>query len=314
MTSLGHNEPDIMDIQDKIGYVDTGPIPSSLPSSQPIIVSNAHLTIKEPKPQRQVWMENKRPQPILVKKATPVTTLPEPKAPLASLKPTVSFTPSTKGKEKEGKSDELKDMMVSKLYELADMLKSMNMDQESVRPRPTASTSDPARFIRRKSVPSNKPPDLRRNLKSAESMFQHPQEPYYPHYYLPPTSQHYYPYYPEESEDGVDELDKVDDLHLEDEDQYYHAYYPYYPYPHFDYEEDPRLPRHRYGPRRKSLGNLYEEHYYPTLQRKSSKNNLRRRQPTLDPRYDYPPHTTAAPMTPRYRYPPYYSSPNGYYV
>ncbi|KAI8380424.1 hypothetical protein EDC96DRAFT_570391 [Choanephora cucurbitarum] len=309
MTSLEHSEPDIMDIQDKIGYVDTGPIPSSLPSSQPIIVSNAHLTIKEPKPQRQVWMENKRPQPILIKKATPVepTTLPEPKAPLASLKPTVSFTPSTKGKEN---SDELKDMMVSKLYELADMLKSMNMDQESVKPRPTASTSDPARFIRRKSVPYIKPPDLRRSLKSAESMFQHPQEPYYPHYYPPPTSQHYYPYYPYSAEESeVDELDNVDDPHLEDEDPYYHGYYPYYPYPHFDYEEDPRLPRHRYGPRRKSLGNLYEEHYYPTLQRKSSKSNLRRRQPTIDPRYDYPPHTT-----PRYRYPSYYSSPNGYYV
>ncbi|KAI8386919.1 hypothetical protein BD560DRAFT_430854 [Blakeslea trispora] len=306
MTSLEHHEPDIIDIQDRLGYLDTGPVLSSLPSNSHTIASNAHLTIKEPKPQRQVWLENKR---LLAKRTTPIDSV---HTTPSSSKPTVSFTPSTKGKEvAEETSDELKEMMVSKLYELADMLKSMNMDQEFAKPRPK---SNPARLIRRKSV--------QLNTKQGRSKgTDHPQESYGPpqrSYHYPPipsTSQPYYLYYPysaEENEDSqaVEELDSLDDLHLEEEDHYYHGYYPY-PHHYFDYEE-PRLSRaYHYGPRRKSLGNLYEEqHYYPSLQRKSSKNSLWRRQPMIDPRYDYLP-----PPPPRYRCSPsYYSSPNGYYV
>ncbi|GAN09977.1 hypothetical protein MAM1_0308d09510 [Mucor ambiguus] len=55
------NEADIIDIQDKLGYVDTGPIQQrqakatrNQPSYTPAVSSTSHIILKEPIPQRQV--------------------------------------------------------------------------------------------------------------------------------------------------------------------------------------------------------------------------------------------------------------------
>ncbi|KAI8047128.1 uncharacterized protein B0P05DRAFT_566774 [Gilbertella persicaria] len=229
MSTLKQNEPDIIDIQDKIGYVDTGPMPITALNNtehKPTIATNAHLTIKEPKPTRQIHVFEK-PPPILKKKPS-----------------------LTKGKEKSPQNrDEIKEMMVSKLYELADMLQSLQIEGT---PQPTASTSEPQSYPLRRRHSQSKFQTYTNNPEEEE---EEEEEAYYPYYPPPPIIYDHARFMPSQA------------YYYQDEPQQAADYY-------------------RLRPRRKSYGNIHDEHqhhYY--LQRKGS----RRRQRMIDPRYDYPP-------------------------
>lgn len=373
-------QDEMIDIQDKIGYVDTGPISSRQQQQQPIkttVVSSStsHLTIKEPKPQNQVHIllnKHHRTKPPEIQQENKVsfhsTTKPilkrsnsiEQPSSSSSLSPlNVSQQQRTmKGKERQvppsvsqdpassslpsvymtQNRDELKDMMVSKLYELADMLKSLKIDEHhspSQMPRPTPSKSDPAynphyqyqpllrrkpskvRFVARQpQYPS--PPDhqQRQNYNKSADHVQNYQEPTnvhnhrsnnaYPNMRYNNNNDGYYnppsSYYPPQQ--------------LEEEpydDYYYHQEDPYSientPIDYYMIQPPPPQQYYERG-RRKSFGHFHEG---ASLHRKSSRSNLRRsRQPVMfDARYDsYPSHQQA--YAPSY-YPHQYSPNDGYF-
>jgi hypothetical protein len=374
-------QDDMIDIQDKIGYVDTGPIPQQQQQQQQqqtmkntvVSSSTSHLTIKEPKPQSQVhilWNKHHQTKPPEIQQESKVsfhsTTKPIIKKSNSiehissssyTLNPlNVSQQQRTmKGKERQPSAiqdtassspplayitqnrDEIKDMMVSKLYELADMLKSLNIDEQrssQVAPPPpklTPSRSDPAYnhhyyqyqpVLRRKPskpryIPPHppqytSPPDHQHRLsynKSADHAMNY-QEPTTVHNHRSSstypttnttryTNDGYYnpPYYPPPQP----EEDPYDNYYYHPEDPYDRENTPidYYMIP------PPPPPQQYYErPRRKSFGHFHEG---SSLQRKGSRSNLRRsRQPVMfDARYESYPYPPA--------YYPHQYSPNGSY-
>jgi hypothetical protein len=374
------SQDDIIDIQDKIGYVDTGP---TLQQQQPVkntVVSSStsHLTIKEPRPQSQVHiLLNKHHHPSkpsetqqenkvsfhsttkpIIKKSNSIENITSSSSTTATIANPMngSQPPRTiKGKERQtpltaakgpdtspveytGQNrDEIKDMMVSKLYELADMLKSLNIDEQrssQVIPRLTPSKSDPAY-----SYPYQYQPALPRKPIKTRYIPHHPQYPSPPdhqhrqsynksadpamNYQEPttvrnhrsstayPTTRYadaYYntPYYPPHLPPAQTEEDLYDAYYYDPEDSYdmentsrnYYMVPPPLPPPQPYYDR----------PRRKSFGHFPEG----SLHRKSSRGNLRRsRQPVMfDGHYEPYPHQQAYP--PAY-YPHQYSPNDSYY-
>ncbi|KAI7887634.1 uncharacterized protein EV154DRAFT_520258 [Mucor mucedo] len=321
MSSHEPNETDI-DIQDRMGYVDTGPsqrnngnnISNNNSNSnnnghhKVATSSSAHLVIKEPKPQRQVNLptatsstEKKRatfkPE-IQTRRSNSIDLLTVPTSqnvPTFNLPSTPNYyqdsrpppaPPAMRVNYQEEHIDrpnreEIKDMMVSKLYELADMLKSLNIEDEvNYRPRPTPSKSDPSQQDRRyPKVKMGNSPDEQPTRRS----------PYQPR-------RDYYSYY-----DGPAAYDYP-------QEDYYYAPPPL----------PPVVPQQRQGyrPRRKSYGNLREEENINRLTRNNSRGNMRQRM--YDARYeayqDVPPPPQPQPQpTNRHYYQPRHYSPDNYY-
>lgn len=314
------NDLDIIEFQDRVGYVDTGiSQPATLAYATPV---SSHIILKEPKPQKQVpIIDKKRSQQEALKTYQPklssaetksleqatsseqvyqqptanVTSMyhspqltyqplksePEPSNPPKSTyrhrktpehlyQPIVNpdYQPQRhkrvpdnhhhyyqeqdmtyKGKERVTntyqQNREIKELMVNKLYELAEMISHINIDDHDEPPRPSPSKSDPPPYYHQ--------PTLRR--KSSRPFI------------VPSPEDHHY-YYPYSHED------------------YYNYYY-----------DEPVVPRQR----RKSIGGNYNEEHY-TLRRKGSRGNMKRpiaRQQHSPPQhYQYP-----------YYYPPYHHDP-----
>lgn len=320
MSSHEPNETDI-DIQDRMGYVDTGPSQRNNGNTisnnnsngnsnnnghhKVATSSSAHLVIKEPKPQRQVNIpittpgEKKRatfkPE-IQTRRSNSIDLLTVPTSqnvPSFNLPSTPNYyqdnrpppAPSTMRMSyheeplERPNREEIKDMMVSKLYELADMLKDFNIEDEpNYRPRPIPSKSDPSQQDRR--YFKNKTGNFPEEQPPRRSPYQQRRD-YYPYYDGPP------PMYDYPQED---------------------YYYPAPPLP-------PVVPQQRQGyrPRRKSYGNLREEENSNRLTRNNSRGNMRQRM--YDTRYDT--YQDAPPPQPqptnRHFYQPRHYSPDNYY-
>ncbi|KAI9480735.1 MAG: hypothetical protein EXX96DRAFT_563976 [Benjaminiella poitrasii] len=202
MSPEKQDEIDIIDIQDKMGYVDTGLLqnastPQNRKQQPPQIVfsDNSHLNLKEPRPQKhvQIFVDNhrnatfdyrtKEAQQEIKGSSTHDSLEPLPSSstlPSQSVKKDIPISQQQqqqsmpenriKGKEKlntdeynynkpaskaryrtsESESDdsstELKDKVVTKLYEIADMLKSLNIieNQQRIKKRRSTSSLSPS--------------------------------------------------------------------------------------------------------------------------------------------------------------------------
>ncbi|KAG2231508.1 hypothetical protein BDF21DRAFT_405423 [Thamnidium elegans] len=305
-----NNNSDMIDMQDKMGYVDTGPTPQP-PNApyQPVATStSAHLIIKEPKPQRQlnIPIEPK-------KKLNGYNNKPEPVEPTVrtekNAEKRVAYEPTEKS-PRYANREEIKEMMVHKLRELADMLNSLNIDEPTTTaygPRPTPSKSDPQQQIKRRpSKGKNPSPENNRHVYNKSLEYNEPiytHRPYYTYYDHPPPQ-------PRQHQQQQQEV-------IYNDDDYYQREEPYTT-PYFQPQSSTYVPR----PRRKSYSNLRDEEQqqHARLVRKTSRNNLTRHahartpQVTYDPRYDsYQPDMVPPPIRyhPSYYHPAY--SPDDYY-
>ncbi|GAA5810469.1 hypothetical protein MFLAVUS_003890 [Mucor flavus] len=310
-----NNNSDMIDMQDKMGYVDTGPRlqPLNVPY-QPVATStSAHLIIKEPKPQRQLNIPtepkkklngytNNKPAPPVEAPLSPPPVRTE-----KNVEKRVSYEPTTERSPRYTNREEIKEMMVHKLHELAEMLNSLNIDEPTTAtyaPRPTPSKSDPQQQIKRRpskgknsSSPENNRYAYNKSLEYNEPIYTH--RPHYSYYDHPRQQQQH------------QEI-------IYNDDEYYQE--PYTAAPYFQPQSSSTyVPR----PRRKSYSNLRDEDQRARLVRKTSRNNLARHarpppqqqpQVTYDPRYDsYQPDRIPPPS--RY-HPSYYHqaySPDDYY-
>lgn len=307
----------MIDMQDKMGYVDTGPTlqPLNVPYRPVATSTSAHLVIKEPKPQRQLKIPtepkknlngytNNKPGPPPVEAPLP----PPPVRTEKNVEKRVSYEPTIERSPRYTNREEIKEMMVHKLHELAEMLNSLNIDEPTTAtyaPRPTPSKSDPQQQIKRRPSKGKNPSSPENNRHAYNKSLEY-NEPIYTH-------RPYYSYYdhPRQQQQQHQEI-------IYNDDEYYQE--PYNAAPYFQPQSSSTyVPR----PRRKSYSNLRDEDQRARLVRKTSRNNLARHarpppqqqpQVTYDPRYDsYQPDRIPPPS--RY-HPSYYHqaySPDDYY-
>lgn len=317
----------MLDIQDKMGYVDTGPRlqqSTSNHTNYPVATStSAHLVIKEPKPQRKVNLMNEPPQRPMTNEVKKKQQQPPPPPQPNSQSKSPSTTPRTEKnlrvtydnlENRQHKRVDIKELMVHKLYELADMLQSLDVDEPSYPgPRPTPSKSDPQQQIKRRPtqrIRNQSPEAMSRDVFNKSADYIEPmyhRRPYYGYYDHPLPPQEVM-YNDSNNDDG-----------------YYPGDEPYHYYP----APPPPPPQQQNYLRRRSYSNLRDIEPQPTrLIRKGSRGSIRFPPPPppppppqqrpqyepahYDPRYDA---YQEIPNTGRYHRSPYYPpySPDEYY-
>ncbi|CAO3609747.1 unnamed protein product [Mucor hiemalis] len=399
---MNSTNTDIQDIQDRMGYVDTGPSqPPSKNSTRnldtlhpPVVTSStSHITIKEPKPIRQVHIlnkgqepkkrstlssnttgfnnkppeiENNKPsyyqqqpqQPLpkpIIKKSTSMDTgnyhLNVPTSMTTNYyndsnersptennnnnrTPFMNYPTSSAPNMTGTNNEELKERVVHKLLELAEMVSYLNLENHrqlfdsgtyyEQGPHPTPSKSDPSH----RPLPHYQPQPIRRTGSNSRKK------------YIPSSPGTNRQQFNKSADATMNYGDGRPAYHYDDD----YNYYPYYEPPQDMYDDyrggymdepyqyAPPLPppqQQRYRPRRKSYTNLRDEEmlqqqqqqqqFHHRLQRKSSRGNMNNRRPPPHPSVMYEPYLQQQqpePLPSRYHYyPPHpqYSPDAPYY-